>query len=115
MDAYRVHDALAAAMDLARAANGYVEEREPWAQAKDPEKAGDLDETLATLARVLTVLTALFEPVTPGKMADLAGRLGLATTPTLVEATTVRLAGNTVTKGEPLFPKAELLARGNVP
>lgn len=111
MDSYRLHDALGAAMDLARSANGYVEDREPWAQAKSPETAGDLDETLATLARVLTVLVALFEPVAPGKMADLAGRLGLAATPTLIEATTVGLAGNSVTKGEPLFPKPELLLK----
>ena len=32
----KVHEAFAAAMDLARAANVYVEERQPWAQAKDP-------------------------------------------------------------------------------
>ena len=115
MGAFRVHDALAAAMDLARAANGYVENREPWAQAKDPESVGELDETLATLARVLTVLTALFEPVTPAKMAELAGRLGLATPPTLVEATTIPLSGNAVTKGKPLFPRQELLAKGELP
>ena len=114
MDSYRLHDALGAAMDLARSANGYVEDREPWAQAKSPGTAGDLDETLATLARVLTVLVALFEPVAPGKMADLAGRLGLAATPTLIEATTVGLAGNSVTKGEPLFPKPELLLKDEI-
>ncbi len=115
MDELRIHDALASAMDLARAANGHVEDREPWAQAKDPERVDELDETLATLARVLTVLTALFEPVTPEKMKDLAGRLGLATPPTLVEATTIPLSGNAVTKGQPLFPREDLLAKGEVP
>jgi methionyl-tRNA synthetase len=101
----RVHEALGAAMDLAREANGYVEERQPWAQAKAPGSAEDLDVTLATLARVLTVLSALFQPVCPTKMAELAERLGLADVPGLAESESVRLAGRTVTKGEPLFPR----------
>jgi methionyl-tRNA synthetase len=104
----RLHDALAAAMDLARAANGYVEEREPWAQAKDPDRADDLDETLATLARVLTVLAALFHPVCPAKAAELADRLGLDAAPTLAEARDQRPGGAHVTKGDPLFPKVDL-------
>ncbi len=107
MTRYKVHEALAASMDLARLANGYVEERQPWAQAKDPEKLADLDETLATLARSLTALCALFEPVAPAKMADLAGYLGLEGVPTLDGAVSIGLAGRNVTKGPPLFPRVE--------
>lgn len=105
MSRYRVHDAMGAAMDLARTANGYVEERQPWAQAKDPARAEALDETLSTLARVLVALCALFQPVAPGKMADLAGRLGLAHVPTLEEALAISMAGREVRKGQPLFPR----------
>ena len=76
-EGYRLHDALGAAMDLARRANGYVEEREPWAQAKDPARASELDETLATLARALAALAAFLQPVCPSRMAELASRLGL--------------------------------------
>jgi methionyl-tRNA synthetase len=108
MGAFRVHDALGSAMDLARTANGYVEEREPWAQVKDPEGAEALDETLATLARALTVLAALFKPVMPDKMEELAGRLGLDSVPTLEAARSGSLAGNAVTKGTPLFPRPDL-------
>lgn len=107
MAEYRVHDALAAAMDLARVANGYVEERQPWAQAKDESAAAALDETLATLARALTVLCSLFEPVTPEKMAILAERLGLDAVPTLREAREITLAGRETTKGDGLFPRVE--------
>lgn len=107
MAAWRIHDALAAAMDLARTANGYVEERQPWTQAKDEGAAADLDETLATLARTLTVLSALFLPVTPAKMFDLASALGLDGVPTLDESRTLPLTGRSVTKGTPLFPKVE--------
>ncbi len=105
--AFKIHEALGAAMDLARDANGYVEDREPWAQAKDPAQADALDETLATLARALTVLTALFQPVCPEKMADLAARLGLKGIPTLAESRDVALAGLTVSKGDPLFPRKD--------
>jgi methionyl-tRNA synthetase len=105
--AWRIHDALAAAMDLARAANGYVEERQPWSQAKDEAAAADLDETLATLARVLTVLSALFFPVTPEKMYDLARALGLPEVPTIDESRSISLTGRRVAKGAPLFPKVE--------
>ena len=107
MDELRVHDALASAMDLARTANRYVDRREPWAHAKDPERAGELDETLATLARALTVLTALFLPVTPEKMTDLARMLGLDGVPPLEEAAAMSLAGRRVSKGIPLFPKPD--------
>lgn len=110
IDDFKVHEAMAAAMDLARAANGYVEERQPWTQAKEAAAGGDaaeLDETLATLARVLVALCALFQPVAPEKMADLAGRLGLASVPTLREAREVGVAGRSVEKGEPLFPRVE--------
>jgi methionyl-tRNA synthetase len=105
LEAVRLHDALGLAMDLARRANGYVEDREPWAQAKDPGRAADLDETLATLARVLTVLTALFQPVCPGRMAELAERLGLDGVPNLNEARTVALRERAVYTGDPLFPR----------
>jgi methionyl-tRNA synthetase len=107
MERFRVHDALAAAMDLARLANGYVEERAPWSQAKDPARSADLDETLATLARVLTALSALFEPVAPAHMGELASRLGLDSVPTLEQARTVPLGGRTVRAGAPLFPRAD--------
>lgn len=102
---FRVHDALGAAMELARTANGYVEASEPWAQAKDPARADDLDQTLATLARTLVVLSSLFQPVAPNKMLELAQRLGLERVATIRDCRTVQLSGNVVTKGDPLFPR----------
>ena len=100
-----MHDAFAAAMDLARAANVYIEERKPWAQAKDPELASELDETLATLARVLGVLCALFQPVATEKMDELAVRLGLDQVPTLEKAVAEDMTGKKMSTGDPLFPR----------
>lgn len=103
MSDLKVHEALAAAMDLARTANGYVEERQPWTQSKEAPAA--LDRTLATLTRTLTVLTSLFEPVAPAKMTELAGRLGMDRIPTLEKALDMEVAGRKVSKGAPLFPR----------
>ncbi len=105
---YRLHEALGSAMELARTANGYVEALEPWAQAKDPAQADALDETLATLARALVVLSALFHPVCPTKAEELARRLSLSSVPTLDAATQIGLAGLEVAKGDPLFPRIEV-------
>jgi len=105
MASLKVHEALAAAMDLARTANGYVEERQPWTQAK--EAPAELDRTLATLTRALTALCALFEPVAPAKMAELSARIGLERVPTLGEAFSTEVAGRKVSKGAPLFPRVE--------
>jgi len=104
---FRVHEALGAAMDFARAANGYVEAREPWAQAKDPALSAALDETLATLARALVVLSALFAPVCVQQMTELARRMGLDAVPTLEEARATEVAGRVVEKGDPLFPRID--------
>jgi hypothetical protein len=96
-----------AAMELARAANGYVEDREPWAQARDPEQGPALDETLATLVRVLGVLSALLLPAMPERMEELARRLGLPGVPSLEEAEGISPGGWGVEKGSPLFPRQE--------
>jgi methionyl-tRNA synthetase len=67
-----------------------------------------LDATLASLARALTVLATLLFPIMPGKMAELASRLGLEEVPTVEGALTVDLAGSTVRRGDPLFPRPDL-------
>ena len=107
MEELRVHDALGCAMELARSANGFVETSEPWALARDPAKAAELDRVFATLVRTLIVLAALFFPVTPRKMKELASSLGLDGVPSLDEAVRLSPAGLRVGKGPPLFPKPD--------
>ncbi len=105
MDANLLHNGAAAAMDLAVAANGFVEARAPWSQARDPDQAADLDATLASLARALGALVTLLEPFMPGRMRDMARRLGLEAPVPLDALTTLDLAGRAVQRGEVLFPK----------
>jgi methionyl-tRNA synthetase len=108
MDAALIHQGIAAALELTSAANGFVEKQAPWALAKDPQGASELDSTLASLARALLVLATLLHPIMPAKMEDLAHRLGVEEVPTLNGALAENLAGRSVVRGDPLFPRAEL-------
>ena len=107
MDGNLLHQGIGAAMELTGAANGFVEERAPWSQAKDPEKAADLDATLAALARALAALAAMLEPFLPGKMRRLADALGLEDVPLLDQVAELDLAGGKVNRGEVLFPRPD--------
>jgi len=107
MDADLLHQGIAAAMVLAGAANGFVEERAPWAQAKDPARAAELDATLASLARALVALATLLEPIMPERMRQLARDLGLDDVPLLDEVADIDLGGRTVTRGDVLFPRLD--------
>lgn len=107
LEGYRLHEGFAAAMNLARGANGFVEAKEPWALARDPEGGNELDRTLATLVRTLAVLAAMFEPVTPTKAHKLAVRLGLDSVPLFPELDTLEVGGCPVTVGSPLFPRVD--------
>jgi methionyl-tRNA synthetase len=105
MDDQLLHHGLGAVMQLSTAANQYVDARAPWAQAKDPAQADELDTTLGALARCVATLAALLYPFMPARMGDLIGRLGLPAVPQLDQLATLDLAGHRVHRGEILFPK----------
>ena len=107
MEGLRLHDALAAAMDLGRAANSFIEAREPWVLARNPEDAVALDRTLHALSRCLVVIAAMLVPIMPERMEMLARRLGLQCVPLLEDAGAVRLVGRRVEKGDALFPRID--------
>jgi len=108
MDAALIHQGIFAALELASAANGFVEEQAPWSLAKDPTGDPELDATLSSLARALLVLATLLHPFMPGKMEELAGSMGVEEIPTLRGALSEPLTGRSVTRGDPLFPRPDL-------
>ena len=90
MNNYQIADALAALNAHVAACNGYIEQKQPWALAKDPECAAELNRALVHLLescahvgyllgcilpkasrRILEQLcaTALFKGKTPGELA----------------------------------------------
>jgi methionyl-tRNA synthetase len=107
MDANLLHQGIAAAMDLTNAANVFIDERAPWAQAKDPARGPDLDATLASLARVLAAVATLLEPVMPERMRRLASDLGLDDIPLLEDVADLDLTGRPVQRDEVLFPRPD--------
>ena len=107
MDANLLHNGAAAAMELVSAANGFIEARAPWKQAKDPALAADLDATLASLMRSLVALASLLHPFMPAKMEELARALGLEAPLPLDRLAGHDPAGRPMRKGAILFPRPE--------
>jgi methionyl-tRNA synthetase len=107
MDADLLHQGITAAMELTGAANAFVEEQAPWTLAKDPEQQDALDATLASLARGLAALAAMLEPFMPRKMRQLTDALGLDDVPLLADVAGLDLAGQSVSRGDVLFPRPD--------
>ncbi len=79
MDEHRLHLGLAAALDLVRAANGFVDAEKPWALAKAEREgadAGPLDTVLGTLVRALGAAAVMLGPFMPSKARELWRTVG---------------------------------------
>jgi len=108
MEGYLLHQGAAAAMDLAGAANGFIEEKAPWKLAKDESQAAQLDAVLSGLARTLGRLAILLSPFMPTKMEELWRALGQDGDIAGLDAYEgLDLAGTGVQRQAVLFPKPE--------
>ena len=76
LDEVQLSQALESIWQRVRRLNQYVEERQPWQQAKDPAQAEALDVTLASLAEGLRIVTVLLHPYMPSSTAKLLAALG---------------------------------------
>ena len=76
MDVHALHDGAAAAFRLVSAANNYIAETQPWALAKDPSKAGQLNGALADTAEAVRIAAVLLSPIMPASSAEILRRLG---------------------------------------
>jgi methionyl-tRNA synthetase len=88
-----------------RRCNRYVEEHAPWQLAKDPERAGELAQVLASLAEGLRVVTVLLHPYLPATVARLLEALGCPDDGYAAARFGERGTGTPVRELEPLFPK----------
>jgi methionyl-tRNA synthetase len=93
------------AMEIAVATNGFIEAQAPWALAKDADRAGELDDTLASLARCILITATLLEPFMPGRMTSLCNRFGFGTVPQLADLPALDVTGRNASRGDILFPK----------
>jgi methionyl-tRNA synthetase len=112
LDRVELTSALDEIWQRVRRLNRYVEEQAPWQLAKDPERAGDLDRVLRTLAEGLRVVSVLLAPYLPDATAKLLAALGAPD----LSFTGARFGApcgggqdgeiRNVQKLEPLFPKS---------
>jgi len=105
LDRAELTQALDAIWQRVRRCNRYVEERAPWQLAKDEAEAAALDETLASLAEGLRVVTVLLHSYMPASTATLLAALGRPELDYAGAAFADRGWGGTVGALEPLFPK----------
>jgi len=114
-----LHEGVAAAFDIVTAANGFVAEKAPWALAKNPQDAGQLDAVLFEVSEAVRAAATLLLPVTPTAAAELLRRLG-DTTP----AGEVRLdrdggwrntGARTLQAGPAMWPRTDLAAGSDRP
>jgi methionyl-tRNA synthetase len=105
LDRLEVTQALELIWQRVRRLNRYVEERAPWQLARDPESAGALDETLASLAEGVRAVSVLLHPYTPTSTARLLDTLGAPRFDYESAAFAPHGSGGSVSALEPLFPK----------
>ena len=97
-------------LDLARAANGYIDATRPFSLAKDPAQAGRLDSVLSLAAHATQRALVALLPVLPEKAAAGLRQLGIE-----VKGKTLAQhfgddelpAGHRVGQGNPLFPRID--------
>jgi methionyl-tRNA synthetase len=103
--------ALDGAWQLVRRANQYIDESEPWRQARDPAQRARLGTSLYYAAESLRLLTIYLAPFMPGATAKMRAQLGLPPVEAGAWGTQTGwggLPGGTrVEKPQPIFPRIE--------
>jgi methionyl-tRNA synthetase len=96
-------------LELARAANGYIDATRPFSLAKDPAQAGRLDTVLNLAAQATKTALAALLPIAPEKAAAGLAQLGVeAGGQTLGNLLGEILPqGHRARQGQPLFPRVE--------
>jgi methionyl-tRNA synthetase len=96
-------------VELARAANGFIDATAPFKLAKDPAQAGRLDAVLNLAAQATRCALAALLPVLPEKAAAGLAQLGVPPEQqNLAQLPCEQLpSGHRVGQGKPLFPKVE--------
>lgn len=103
---FKLREAIAETMKLARIGNKYFTDMEPWkSRRENPEKCGN---TLHVCLQITAALSNLFDPILPNKMATLREELNLTGDIKWNDIDEAILEhGRSIRKGEILFTKIE--------
>ena len=115
MDKLEINDAIKAVWGLVASANKYIDDTAPWKLAKEPADADRLHLVLYNLAEVLRFVAVMIEPFIPGTTPEILRQLGLECKEQnlLEDLTWGGIAdGTKVVKGEPLYPRIDVLPDG---
>ena len=110
MDAFALHDGVAAAYQLVDAANVFIADNAPWKLAKDPGNAARLDAVLFEAAEAVRVAAVLLRPVMPSSCDEILRRIGAPVTGAALRLDHARWqsAGDRATvQGPPMWPRSE--------
>jgi len=102
---FRLRDAIAQSMNLARVGNRYLTETEPWkARKTDPVVAGN---SIYVCLQIVAALSIVFDPILPNKMKTLREYIKLETFDWTTISKSILHTGQTIDQGEILFVKIE--------
>jgi len=110
MDKFSFSQALEEIWVAIRRTNKYIDETMPWALAKDPEKKDRLDTVMHNLAEALRIVSILIYPFMHTTSEKMRAQLGIADVEIRWEDTFTfdMMEGNTVKKGEAIFPRMDV-------
>lgn len=113
MEVLDINGAFREVWDLIGKGNKYVDETAPWALAKDPEKAEQLDAFFYTVAEILRIVATLISPAMPTTSPKIYEQIGLGAD-YQTDLSGVRTFGGFPEKAKilelfsPIFPRLEL-------
>jgi methionyl-tRNA synthetase len=77
MDRFEIHDGISEIFSIIRAANGYIEEKAPWALIKGDGGAEEAGAVLFDVCETLRHTAVLLYPFMPGKAQEIWAALGI--------------------------------------
>lgn len=111
MEAWAIHDGIAAAWKIVTQANAYVDSTKPFSLAKDPAQAARLDSVLYHLAEACLHVTILLDPILPTAMAAARAQIGWTLPDNFVLGDLkwgLLPSGHQLGAPVPLFPRLEI-------
>jgi len=117
MDAFALHDGVAAAFQIVDAANVFIADNAPWKLAKDPANAARLDAVLFEAAEAVRVAAVLLLPVMPSSCGEILRRIGAPVSGPALRLDDARWqsAGErTTVQGAPMWPRSEPAAKKEI-
>lgn len=107
----KINDAVNEIFSVIRLANKYIDMTEPWRLAKDPSKKDKLDTVLYYLSETIRICATLLQAFlfeTPKKIFDKFAYTENLQTFDSIQAFSHKNFGNTVNKGDNLFPRLDV-------